>query len=117
MKTVYYDPKNGQVQMEYESPNLVSVANYLKAGLVRLIVPQGMEVSRDHSIVRTETKDDGKMYVVEAVRSINPVPDRKAEIARENARRTGLDKLGAGLTPAEREATGLLNEPPGPPRG
>ena len=98
MKSIYYDPATLQVHAELDSPNFIPVRNWEQKGYVHALVPEGIELTRDHAV-----QLDGRGVVIGSVNRRNPIqPSNPTELARIS----GMAKLYkiAGLTQAEIEA-------------
>lgn len=98
MKSIYYDPATLQVHAELDSPNFVPVRNWEQRGYVHAVVPEGVELTRDHAV---RLNDQG--VVIGSVKRPNPLQPTNPT---ETARISGMAKLYklAGLTQAEIEA-------------
>ena len=99
MKYAYYDSgNNNQVMALFDTPKLADQPGW--AGLQRAIVPDGMDVTRNHRI----TEVDGDSIIVSVSASANSLqPELSAEEEAQIALRTsGKAKLvGLGLTDDE----------------
>ena len=96
MKSVYYDRDTLQVQAQLDSPILAPVKNWEARGFVQAVVPEGVELTRDHKVKLNDQGD-----VIGSTKSPHPNPVKVSP--EELARISGLAKLYklAGLTAEE----------------
>ncbi|KKL75496.1 hypothetical protein LCGC14_2054310 [marine sediment metagenome] len=70
MKYVYVDPITNQVMAIFDTPNLANQESPIRRGWVRLLVPDGMTVTRDHMV--TLTDEDLIIEIIDSVNSVQP---------------------------------------------
>ena len=51
VKYVYYDPITSQIDGIFDTPNLSDQESWVATGRLRALVPEGMEVTRNHRIM------------------------------------------------------------------
>ena len=69
VKYVYYSENGGQIEAEFDTPNLSHQVNWVAKGYLRALVPDGMVATRNYRILRLNA--DG--LIVDIVPAENPV--------------------------------------------
>jgi len=98
-KFVYYDPVTMQVEAYFESAFPTNDANCDDLGWRKAVIPDAMDVGRDHKILEL---DDENILAVEV--SLNPVQPLVSpeDVATAEKKQRGIAKLKAlGLTDDE----------------
>lgn len=95
VKYVYYSEPNKQIQAVFDTPNLSDQENWVAKGYLQALVPEGLEVTRDHRIL---TLDDAG-FITFAVRSVNPV--QRAERPRNRLKELTERLADDTITPSE----------------